>query len=52
MATLAAANVGAILSGHPVWNRSDITVFLSPDPPPAAPSILNARELGLPLYEA
>jgi hydroxypyruvate reductase 1 len=52
MATLAAANVGAIISGHTVWNRSDITVFLSSDPPPAAPSILNARELGLSLYEA
>ena len=51
MATLAAANVGAIISGHPVWNRSDITVFLGPAPPPAAPSILNARELGLSLYE-
>jgi hydroxypyruvate reductase 1 len=50
MATLAAANVGAILSGQPVWNSSDIAVFLSSDSPPAAPSIINARELDLPLY--
>ena len=50
MATLAAANVGGILMGYPVWNRPDIKAFLSPDPPKAAPSILNATELVLPLY--
>lgn len=48
MAILAAANVAAILSGHPVWTDPDITPFLSPDPPAAAPSILNAGELALP----
>jgi len=47
MATLAAANVAALLQGYPVWNRSDITAFLEGDSPKAAPSILNAEELGL-----
>ncbi|HHP7234892.1 MAG TPA: NAD(P)-dependent oxidoreductase [Desulfobacterales bacterium] len=47
MATLAAANVAALLQGHPVWNRPDIAPFLEGDPPKAAPSILNAEELGL-----
>jgi hydroxypyruvate reductase 1 len=50
MATLAAANVAAILCGYPVWNQSDISSFLAPDPPKAAPSIINAQELGLPFY--
>lgn len=47
MAILAASNVAALLSGYPVWNRPDILSFLSDDPPTAAPSILNAEELGL-----
>ncbi|MBI9084853.1 MAG: D-glycerate dehydrogenase [Desulfobacterales bacterium] len=47
MAILAATNVAAILSGHPVWPEADIAPFLAPDPPAAAPSILNAKELGL-----
>ena len=46
MATLAAANVAAILQGYPVWTNPDITPFLSGKAPPAAPSILNAKELG------
>jgi phosphoglycerate dehydrogenase-like enzyme len=50
MASLAACNVAAILSGHPVWSREDITPFLEGLPPQAAPSIVNAKELGLPLY--
>ena len=41
MATLAASNVAAILMGHPVWPNN---------PPQAAPSILNAKELGIPEY--
>jgi glycerate dehydrogenase len=48
MATLAAANVTAVLKGHPVWDESDVLPFLSDDPPAAAPSIVNAAELGLP----
>jgi hydroxypyruvate reductase 1 len=52
MATLAAFNVAAMLVGNPVWHRPDIDAFLKADPPPAAPSILNATELGLPLYGA
>lgn len=49
MAVLAATNTTAILQGHPVWNRADVLPFLSDDPPAAAPSIVNATELGLPL---
>jgi hydroxypyruvate reductase 1 len=49
MADLAAANVAGILQGFPVWNRSDVTAFLEGPPPVAAPSILNAGELGLSL---
>jgi len=49
MATLAATNVAATLQGWPVWSDpDDIGVFLSRTPPAAAPSIVNARDLGLP----
>ncbi|MBW1956819.1 MAG: D-glycerate dehydrogenase [Deltaproteobacteria bacterium] len=48
MAVLAAANVAALLRGDPVWPESDVTPFLGDSPPRAAPSIVNARELGLP----
>jgi hydroxypyruvate reductase 1 len=48
MATLAASNVAAILSGHPVWQGDDIFVFLGDNPPKAAPSIVNAKELRIP----
>ena len=51
MATLAAANVVAILEGWPVWpaaaGRDDVAPFLTGEPPHAAPSIVNADELGL-----
>jgi len=50
MATLAAANVTAILQGFPTWNRPDILPFLSDAPPAAAPSILNAEELGISIF--
>lgn len=50
MATLAAANVAALIAGRPVWNRPDITLFLSDAPPPAAPSVLNAEALGLAVF--
>ena len=45
MATLAAANVAAILQGYPVWEGDDILPFLSGDVPKAAPSIVNAADL-------
>jgi hydroxypyruvate reductase 1 len=45
MATLAAANVAAILQGHPVWESEDISPFLNGGMPKAAPSIVNAAEL-------
>ncbi len=50
MATLAAGNVAGILMGFPVWGRPDILPFLTPDPPKAAPSILNAEPLSIGTY--
>jgi hydroxypyruvate reductase 1 len=50
MATLAASNVAGILSGYPVWNRPDILPFLEETAPKAAPSVVNAKELGMTLY--
>jgi phosphoglycerate dehydrogenase-like enzyme len=52
MAILAACNVAAVLVGNPVWNRAAVDAFLRADPPPAAPSILNAEALNLPLVKA
>jgi hydroxypyruvate reductase 1 len=51
MATLAAANVAGILQGYPAWQRPDIMPFLEGDAPKAAPSILNADALKIPIYE-
>ena len=51
MATLAASNVAAILKGYPAWQRPDISVFLEGEAPKAAPSIVNAEALGIPIYE-
>jgi len=50
MATLAASNVAGLLTGFPVWNRPDILPFLEADAPQAAPSIVNAKALGIALY--
>jgi hydroxypyruvate reductase 1 len=54
MARLAAANVVAMLEGWPVWprasTRADMEPFLQGDGPKAAPSIVNAAELGLRLF--
>ena len=50
MATLAGANVGGILMGYPNWGDPDISSFLEGDLPEAAPSILNAKELGIPSH--
>ena len=52
MATLAAANAVAMLRGWPVWpaaaDAEEVAPFLDdPEPPRAAPSIINADELGL-----
>jgi len=57
MATLAAANVAAILSDWPVWSAAagleDVRPFLEDETPPqAAPSIVNADDLGLRRYAA
>jgi hydroxypyruvate reductase 1 len=51
MATLAACNVAAILMGYPAWKGPDISAFLEENPPKAAPSIVNAKELGIPTVE-
>jgi len=51
MATLAASNVAGILMGYPAWNQPDILPFLEGDSPKAAPSILNAKDLNIALYE-
>jgi len=47
MATLAAANVAGMLQGYAIWDRDDVLPFLEGDLPTAAPSIVNAAELGL-----
>jgi hydroxypyruvate reductase 1 len=47
MATLAAANVAAVLQGLPTWKEADVLPFLEGDLPPFAPSIVNAEALGL-----
>jgi hypothetical protein len=55
-ATLAAANVAAVLSGLPVWPRPDNVLSFVDGPlqslPAAAPSIVNAKELKLPVMAA
>ncbi len=50
MAVLAAGNIAAMLLGYPVWSNEDISAFLGDNPPKAAPSIVNAAALGLPVY--
>jgi hydroxypyruvate reductase 1 len=47
MASLAACNVAAILSGWPVAAGGDVLPYLHGTPPRSAPSIVNARDLGL-----
>ena len=47
MATIAARNVAAILSGFPTWKREDMNLFLENNAPKAAPSIVNRKDLGL-----
>ncbi|KAK9821913.1 hypothetical protein WJX81_003164 [Elliptochloris bilobata] len=50
MATLAACNVAARLSGHPVWSDSDVLPFVDgpfEKIPKASPSIVNASDLKL-----
>jgi hydroxypyruvate reductase 1 len=53
MATLAASNVAGIINGYPVWpDPNNILPFLGDNAPKAAPSIVNAKELGLPVATA
>ncbi len=51
MALLAARNIIGIFKGYPVWHHADMKPFLGDDPPGATPSILNARELQLPVFQ-
>jgi glycerate dehydrogenase len=51
MATLAAGNVSGIIGKYAVWNKADILAFLEDAPPKAVPSILNAKELGLRIWD-
>lgn len=54
MATLAAANVAATLHGLPAWNKPNVLPFIDrpvESIPPAAPSIVNAKELGIKIAE-
>ncbi len=51
MATLAASNVAGLILNYPVWYRPDILPFLTEAPPKAVPSILNAKELNLPIFK-
>ena len=48
MAVLAAYNVVGILLGYPVWPYTDMLPFLEGEPPHATPSIVNAKQLGIP----
>ena len=51
MSTLAALNVLGGIKGYPVWgNPNQVEPFLNEKmtPPPACPSIVNAKQLGLP----
>ncbi|KAF1878834.1 hypothetical protein Lal_00047506 [Lupinus albus] len=55
MATLAALNVLGKIKGYPVWfDANKVEPFLNENaPPPAAsPSIVNAKDLGLPVSQA
>ncbi len=47
MSVIAARNVAGVLKNYPVWKKNDVKVFLGDDPPKAAPSIVNAKELRL-----
>ncbi len=52
MATLAATNVAAILNGYGVWpDSNNILPFLEDNPPKAAPSIVNAADVGVKQYQ-
>lgn len=51
MATLAASNVAGILNGYGAWqNPNEILPFLGDNSPKAAPSIVNAEAVDVPLY--
>jgi len=48
MALLAAYNVAGMLLGYPAWPYMDMLPFLEGGPPHATPSIVNAKQLGIP----
>ena len=53
MAILAASNVAGLLNGYGVWtDQNNILPFLGDHAPKASPSIVNAKDLGLPAVTA
>ncbi|MCZ6632357.1 MAG: NAD(P)-dependent oxidoreductase [bacterium] len=51
MATLAGSNIAGILNGYGAWPDPDgVLPFLGDNPPKAAPSIVNAEEVGVAAY--
>jgi len=51
MAVLAARNVVGVLSGYPAWPYPEkIAIFLEKGCPKAVPSIINAEQLGTPIF--
>jgi glycerate dehydrogenase len=51
MATLAVSNVIGLMMGYPAWNKPNILPFLEKTPPKAAPNVINAKALGISLFE-
>lgn len=51
MAVLAAFNVAGMLLGYQIWPYADMLPFLEGEPPRATPSIVNAKQLGIPTME-
>ena len=50
-AEMAVALTFAVARRTGAWNRPDVMPFLRGNPPQAAPSILNATEMGIPIYK-
>jgi hydroxypyruvate reductase 1 len=52
MAVLAARNVVGVLLGYPAWPYPEkIATFMEEECPKAVPSIVNAEQLGIPIFQ-
>jgi len=52
MAVLAARNVVGVLLGYPAWPYPEkIAIFMEEECPKAVPSIVNAEQLGIPIFQ-